>query len=373
MEDAKGALSMKKVLLLLVIVALSGCGFMEKKAPNEDLKKNMKAEEKKIVVYSSGSAEVTEKVVGKFKIAHPEYQVEIRRADGSEVLNNLEAAKKKPQGDVWLGATPRELMAGKKQELFRAIPTEISNRVKSSYRDPDYFWMAGELFPQVFVTAQATSADQLPWQWEDLALPKYQNQLLMVPPELSFNYRIWLGAVMYRKGYFQLEDAKRWLLGVDANTQRYFTNERELMERISAYPGTLTWLALGDAIRWREKEKFPIKIYLPQGSQPVFFTGTALMKDAPHPDNGELFLRFFYSDEIQGTLLKENYYFSAKETIAPEYRPVWYGEWTISPQDLDWEWIAGLEGKNMTFWEEEILNRGVIPPSKKKSMESAPK
>ena len=95
------------------------------------------------------------------------------------------------------------------------------------------------------------------------------------------------------------------------------------------------------------------------------------MKDAPHPSGGELFLRFFYSNEIQGMLMKEDFMISARETIPSDFRPSWYEQWIVSPQDLDWEWIEALEDQHRNLWEEEIRGRGVIPPDKKKPLEMA--
>lgn len=362
---------MKKILLLLCICLIGGCSFLEKPGPEKNALTLV--EEKQVVIYSSGNQEVIEKVAGRFRKAYPDYRVEIRQMGGGDALEFLGQEKKSPQGDLWWGANPAELIAGKKQGLFRTIPEPISNLVGSFYRDSDRQWIAESLVPQAFVTAFSTSGDRLPWQWEDMALPKYQNQLFLIPPSLDQSYNIWLGAVMYRKGYFQRSDAKNWLLGIDANTRAYFTEERALLERLIFNPGTITWMSLPDAIRWREKEGFPLKIYLPQGSQPVYFYGVALLQDSPHPRGAELFLQFLYSDEIQGDLIREDYRISARTSLPQQIKPNWYDEWSISPQDLDWEWIAGMEGQNLLFWQEEINGHGVIVEPQKEPESSLKK
>lgn len=349
---------MNKILLLLCVCLLGGCSFLEKSGPEKN--PLALAEEKYVVVYSSGNQEVIEKVAEHFRKAYPDYQVEIRQMGGGDALESLGREKKSPQGDLWWGGNPAELMAGKKQGLFRMIPEPISNLIDPFYRDSERQWIAESLVPQAFVTAFSTPGTQLPWQWEDLALPKYQDQLFLIPPSLDQSYKIWLGAVMYRKGYFQRADAKKWLLGIDANTRSYFIEERVLLERLIFTPGTITWMDLPNAIRWREKERFPLKIYLPQGSQPVYFYGVGLLKDSPHPRGGELFLQFLYSDEMQEILIREDYRISARASLPYQIKPSWYDEWKISPQDLDWEWIAGMEGQNLLFWEEEINGHGII-------------
>ena len=347
---------------------LSGCSFIEDTAIGEKAGALLSKEEKRVVLYASEDRERTEKVMAKFRTAYPDYEIELRWMGGGDVLDNLEERKEAPQGDIWWGGTPAEMIAGKKRGLFRAAPSEVAQGVQEAYRDLDDHWLGVALYPQAFVTAKVTSADVLPWQWEDLTLSHYQNQLQMISPRSDRNYQIWLGAVMYRKGFFQRENGKRWLLGVDANTEEYFVSEPLLMQKISAYPGTVTWLALPDALRWREQEKYPLKIYLPQASQPIPFSGVALLNKAPHPQGGELFLRFLYSDEVQEMLMKEDYQISARAQIPQGIKPSWYDEWQLSPQDLDWEWIAGMERENLALWEREVCGLGIIPQKEEKSV-----
>lgn len=356
--------AMKKVFLLFLLFILGGCSFLQKADPMRTGDKNAGVnEEKKVIIYSSEDPVKVAKVIEKFRQAQPQYEVEVHQMEAEDLLNELIEHRKDPQGDLWWGGTGAEMIAGKKEKLFRPIPINTVALVSPFYRDSEYEWMAEALAPQVFVTANATSGDLLPWQWESLALPQYEDQLLFLHPSMDRSYRIWLGTVMYRKGFFDVENALRWLLALDANTKSYFTDERQLMEIIAAYPGKVTWLDLSSALRWREKEKFPIKIYLPQGSQPVYFTGTALLRNAPHPKGGELFLQFLYSDEIQGLLMKDHYQISAKEQIAASYRPKWHDEWKISPQDLDWEWIAEMQEIHLRLWEDQVEGRGVVHPS----------
>lgn len=362
---------MKKILLLLCMCLVGGCSFLEKSGP--DRNPRVLAEEKQVVIYSSGDQNIIEEIADRFRKAYPDYQVEIRQMGGGDTLDSLIQEKKSPQGDLWWGANPAELIAGKKQGLFRKIPEPVSNLVHPFYRDSDRQWIAESLEPQVIVTAFSTSGNQLPWQWEEIALPKYQNQLFLIPPSWDQSSKIWLGTIMYRKGYFQKADAKKWLLGIDANIKAYFIEERTLVERLIFTQGTFTWMDLPNAIRWREKEKFPLKIYLPQGSQPVYFHGVGLLQDSPHPRGAELFLQFLYSDEMQGTLIREHYRISARSFIPYQVKPSWYDEWTISPQDLDWEWIAGMERGNLLFWEEEINGQGVILEPQKEQESSLKK
>lgn len=365
---------MRKVLLLFIVVMLGGCSFLQKSGSLGATDKNAAVnEEKKIIIYSSENPQKVAKVIEKFKSAQPQYEIEVRQIEGEDAVQEMKQHRKEPQGDLWWGGTAAQLIAGKKEKLFRPIPINTAVLVSSFYRDSENEWMGETLFPQAFVTSYATSGELLPWQWENLALPRHEKQLLFLHPGLDRNYRVWLGSVMYRKGFFQPEVALRWLLGLDANTERYFTDERALMEIIAAYPGKVTWMDLSNALKWREKEKFPIKIYLPQGSQPVYFTGIALLKNNPHPRGSELFLQFLYSDEIQGMLMKEYLQFSAKEQVASSFRPSWYDEWSVSPQDLDWEWIAEMQKNHLFLWETEVEGRGVVIPSPTKKTEEIEK
>ena len=357
---------MKKiVVLILSLLFLSGCGLLDFQK-NQAQEKAVPDKEKKIVIYSSKSDELTNKVIGQFKKAYPDYQGEVYQLGGGDVLNELSANRKKPQVDLWWGGTPAELMAGKKQNLFRPAPSDVADQIYDPYKDRDRYWLGEALYPQAFVTAKSSLGEDLPWQWESLVLGRHQDQLLFISPESDVNYRVWLGAVMYRKGYFQTDDGEKWLLEVDGNTKEYFVDEKALMDRLVATPGLVTWMNLTDALAWRESKKYPVKIYLPIGSQPIPFTGVALIKEAPHPQGAELFMNFLYSDAIQGALIKEDYQISARWNIPTSIRPDWYSEWEWSPQDLDWEWIAGTERKNIQLWQNRIQGKGVPRPQEEK-------
>ena len=358
---------MKKiVILVLSLLLVSGCGVLDfQKNPNQE--KPVADKEKKVVIYSSKSDELTSKVIERFKKTYPDYQVEVYRLGGGDVLNELSANRKKPQADIWWGGTAAELMAGKKQGLFRPAPSDVADQIYDPYKDRDRYWLGEALYPQAFVTAKASLGEKLPWQWESLSSWRHQDQLVFISPESDLNYRVWLGAVMYRKGFFQTEDGEKWLLRVDANTKEYFVSEKVLMDRLVTNPGLVTWMNLTDALSWREGKKYPVKIYLPIGSQPIPFTGVALIKEAPHPQGAELFMNFLYSDAVQGSLMKEHYQISARWNIPASVQPIWYGEWGWSPQDLDWEWIAGMERQNIKLWQNRIQGRGMPIPTEEKA------
>ena len=62
--------------------------------------------------------------------------------------------------------------------------------------------------------------------------------------------------------------------------------------------------------------------------------------------------------------MKKFYQVSARQVIPESLRPAWYAEWTIRPMDLDWEWTAGNERKNLVLWEERVRGQGYWPKPK---------
>lgn len=348
--------------LLGLVIALLLTGCIASKVPEPIAP--AQPEVKKVVLYASRSEPVVEFVAEKFRKAYPDYELEVRLIGGGDALDELIQARKKVQGDVWWGANQAELQGAVREGLLRPIPEDLQNLVPDVYRGRKGRWMADSLFPTVFVTHKETLIERIPRKWESLVLREYENQLYFLPPEQGLIFPLWLGAIMYRKGYFQEEDGLQWLRNLDANTAQYVDGSSKLMKKILEEPGRVTWMSLPEALKMREYNKLPIQIKVPLDSQPVEISGVGLLEGAPHPLAGEVFLRFLYSDPMQSELMKKFYQVPAKQTMSESFRPAWYGEWVIRPMDLDWEWIAANERKNLVLWEERVRGQGYWPKPK---------
>ena len=354
---------MKKLqglLGLVIALVLTGCATDKVQEPMLPVQQ----EAKKVILYASRSEPVVEFVAEKFRKAYPDYELEVHWVGGGDALDELTQDKKNVQGDIWWGANQAELQGAVREGLLRPIPEDIQALVPDIYQERKGRWMADSLFPTVFVTHKETLAEKIPRKWEFLVHRDYENQFYFLVPEQDLTFPLWLGAIMYRKGYFQEEDGLQWLRKLDANTAQYVDTTSDLMRKILEEPGRITWMSLPEALKMREYEKLPIQIRAPLDSQPVEISGVGLLDGAPHPRGGELFLRFLYSDPMQAELMKKFYQVSARQVIPESLRPAWYAEWTIRPMDLDWEWTAGNERKNLVLWEERVRGQGYWPKPK---------
>jgi len=230
-------------------------------------------------------------------------------------------------------------------------------------RDPEFRWTGMCIIALGYAyNPQLLKPDELPKTWDDLADPIYRGKIEMWDPGVSGTAMLFLGSSLQRfKNRGEGEEAGwDYLKGYWQNLRGYTVEgspafnvargsvgigihfEHQVLDFVEEQAGGGT--ATGnETIAW----------YLPPDS-PVSVDPIALIKNAPNPDNGKLFIDFVMSKE--GQEIVNRFFFSVDPEMPPPggMKDLDIETLTAKAQKLDTEWMAENGDRIRKRWQNEI-------------------
>jgi iron(III) transport system substrate-binding protein len=128
-----------------------------------------------------------------------------------------------------------------------------------------------------------------------------------------------------------------------------------MFDQIKRNDDLITVWIMPDAVLQRERNGSPFDFYLPQPT-PVLTEGIAIVKDAPHRANAELFYDFVTTADAFVHQAEAYAKIPARDDIDSSRLPEWMSEQSIEPMKIDWEEFAKNEQHWMDRWESEVYS-----------------
>ena len=172
--------------------------------------------------------------------------------------------------------------------LEGSIPeaAEYPEGMKGSY------WVASDL--QFFVAAWNTNQvkkEEEPKQFDDFADPRWKNRLIAEPRDLE----LLLGLAKYK--FKSDEKAIALLKKIAANNVEFHKGHSDLAELLVAGQAAACLTCYSHHYPGRIRKGAPVNYMLTEGIAAI--NGTAIFKNAPHPNTALLFARWIASQEGQ--------------------------------------------------------------------------
>ena len=253
-----------------------------------------------VVVYSAADADMVNAMVAAFQRKHPGIKASTVVAGTGELIKRVEAESARPLGDVVWSAGP-EAIAGKKA-LFEPYRSGEAAAFFPGQVPADQTWTPFTTMPYVIMYNKKLVPDaEAPKTWKDVLAPRWKGKVAYADATKSgSSYTLlvtWL--TLYGKndtGWKFVEDLLRQTKVLPKSSMTYqMVANGELPVGLTFEQGAFDFLKSGA----------PVGIVYPSEGTAVIPDGSALVKNAPHPQAARLFLDFTVSAEGQQLVVEK--------------------------------------------------------------------
>ncbi len=254
--------------------------------------------EDSVVVYSAADADMVNAVVAAFEKKYAGIKVSTVVAGTGEIIKRIEAEKDRPLGDVGWSFGPEAI--GDKKGLFEPYLSKESGGFFPGQVPADRVWTPFTTMPYVIMyNKKLVSEAEKPKAWKDVLDAKWKGKVAYADASKSgSSYTLlvtWLS--IYGKnetGWKFVEDLLRQCKVLPKSSMTYQGVAN------GEYPIGLTFeQAAFDYL----KGGAPIGLIYPSEGTAITLDGSAIMKNAPHPNAARLFLDFTVSKEMQDLMV----------------------------------------------------------------------
>lgn len=301
---------MKKLLLLLfsvlLILSLSACenntpanppAEVEEKEVNETPENiDFKGKTLNVVTTSEAYVPLFEKFTEETGA-----KVEFLSMSSGEVISRIKAEGGSPMADLWFGGGLDAFMQAKTDGLLEQYFSPEAETVPAEYKDADGYWLSKGLTVVGFMVNPEILKEknlEVPKSWNDLADPKYKDEIIMSNPVISgTNYAVVKGLI----DLFGEEEAWNYFAKLNSNIPFYGKRGGDPQEKVVAGE-----FAIG--IIPAAKKPFDIasenglEIIWPEEGIPWVPEGVAIFKNSQGADVAKAFVDFMLKDENQQLL-----------------------------------------------------------------------
>jgi iron(III) transport system substrate-binding protein len=256
--------------------------------------------EDSVVVYSAADADMVNRVAAAFQKKYPAIKVSTVVAGTGEIIKRMEAEKDRPLGDVGWSFGPEAI--GDKKGLFEPYMSKEAGSFFPGQAPADRVWIPFTTMPYVIMyNKKLVSEAEKPKSWKDVLDAKWKGKVAYADASKSgSSYTLlvtWLS--IYGKnnvGWKFVEDLLRQCKVLPKSSMTYQGVAN------GEYPIGLTFeQAAFDYL----KGGAPIGLIYPSEGTAITLDGTAIIKNAPHPNAAKLFTDFTVSKEIQQIMVAE--------------------------------------------------------------------
>jgi len=255
--------------------------------------------ENSVVVYSAADADMVNVMIAGFEKKNPGIKGSSVVAGTGEIIKRMEAEKDRPLGDVGWSFGPEAI--GDKKALFEPYLSREAPNFFPGQVPADRVWSPFTTMPYVIMyNKKLVSETEKPKTWKDVLDPKWKGKVAYADASKSgSSYTLlvtWL--TIYGKndaGWKFVEDLLRQCKVLPKSSMTYQGVAN------GEYPIGLTF---EQAAFEYLKGGAPIGLIYPSEGTAITLDGSAIIKNAPHPNAAKLFLDFTVSKEMQDLMVE---------------------------------------------------------------------
>jgi iron(III) transport system substrate-binding protein len=315
-----------------------------------------------LTVYSPHGKELLEHYERTFEAANPTIDVQWVDMGSQEVLDRVRAEGTNPQADVWFGAPSEVFERAAKEGLLAPYAPSWAASLPADARGANDLWFGTYLTPEVIAyNSQALTAEQAPKDWDDVIDPRWKGKVVIRDPVASGSMRAIFGAILARSIAQTGTTAAGWdwLRKLDANTREYTLNPTILYQKLGRQEGIISLYNMPDIATLEQRTKIPVKYVIPASGTPLLVDAIALVKGAPHANEGQRFYEFVTTPEALRFAADSLLRIPARSDIPVDSLAPWIREakTTIKPMAIDRRLLADSLDAWMTYWDSNVRNR----------------
>jgi len=334
-------------LILLLIASLLAC-----RSPGT-------SQNKTLLIYTPHGQDMLRDFVARYKLAHPDVDVQFLDMGSREVLERVRAERNRPQADLWWGASHITFQAAADENLLASYRPSWADKVAQDARDPSDRWYATYETPEVIVyNAELVKAEDAPQDWDDVLDARWRDKVLIRDPNPSDSMRAIFGAMIWRsyKETRSPEGGYEWLRKLDANVHEYTVNGTLMLQKLARGEGAVSLWDMPDVMVFREKKNLNLGYVIPRSGTLVVTDGIAIVRGAPHEEEARRFYEFVTTPESLAHAAREYYRIPARTDMDRSQLPAWMSE-PFTRMQVDWELLRREANTWMRHWDSEIRGR----------------
>jgi iron(III) transport system substrate-binding protein len=306
----------KKIVGAFMIQALCWYVFALSPAPvwGQNILENAK-KEGQVVFYSSMEIEASQPIATLFEKKYPFIKATVLRIGSERMATRLtaESQSKQARADV-VHQSGFDFYGVLQKGIFESYNSPERAAFPPEFKDEKGYWVINSATLNVFAyNKRLVAPTDLPKNFFDLTHPKWKDRLLMDENESK-----WMAGMISHYGENKTIDFLRKL----ATQGIEFRTGHSLMQTLlAAGERAAVVVAFANGVDRLKNESAPIDWIALDPLIGLTF-GLALVKNAPHPNAGKLFIDFILSHEGQQAVAAAGYYSARKDVQSPIMKEV---------------------------------------------------
>ena len=255
--------------------------------------------EGKVVFYTAMDVEVAAKLGAAFEAKYPGISAQVERSGAERIFQrveqeysaNIHAVDAIDSSDV------SHLLYWKGEGLLAQYQPEDVARWPANARDPDGYYATNRATLSVVgYNTKLVKPEEAPKSYADLLDPKWKGKIVKAHPGYSGNVMTATFELSHALGWDYFKKlGQQQIMQVQSSTEppkKLALGERPLMFDGNEYNALLV-----------KSRGAPVEIVYPSEGTPLVGGSAGVMKDAPHPNAGRLFISYLFSREGQQLLV----------------------------------------------------------------------
>ena len=282
--------------LLIPLIVLGGCG-------GQAQEKYQLEESNKLVVYTSHKEEIYGPIVREFE-ERTGIWVEVVTGGTNDLLDRIEEENGKDSGDVMFGGGVDSLNAYR--DYFEPYISSQSAQLDDAYASPDGVYTVFSRLPIVIVyNKKLVISAGTPRSWRDLTNNHWKGSIAFADPDRSgSSYTALLAMIQILSDDMTEEEVmETFVSNLDGDI---LSGSGEVLGEVTAGK-KLIGITLEETVLKEMDQNADIAMIYPREGTAAVPDGSALIKNAPHRENAELFIEFTVSEDVQ-RLLEDRLY-----------------------------------------------------------------
>lgn len=242
-------------------------------------------------------------------------KVEYVEISTGKALAQLQAENGNTTADIWFGGGVDSYISATDLGYLEQYVSPEAEAINPAYSDADGYWTGLALVPAGFLVNNDVLAEknlEAPKTWEDLADPKYKEEIIMASPAISgTQYAILNGTI---QAYGEEKGWEVWK-GINENVDFYAQGGGEPGPKCAAGEFGIAVLAMTGGTFAMEAE-YPVTAVYPEDMIPWTPAPIAIFKNSQNKDAAKVFVDYFLSKEGQEALREADARIMARGDVA---------------------------------------------------------
>ncbi len=242
-------------------------------------------------------------------------KVEYVEISTGKALAQLQAEEGKTTADIWFGGGVDSYISAAELGYLYKYESPEREAINAAYSDKDGYWTGLALVPAGFVVNNDVLAEknlEAPKTWEDLADPKYANEIIMASPAISGTQYAILNGTIQAWG-----EEKGWDIWnkINDNVDFYAQGGGEPGPKVCAGEYGIAILAItGGAYAY--EEEFNVSVVIPEDMIPWTPAPIAIFENSENKEAAQVFVDYYLSKEGQENLREADARVMARGDVA---------------------------------------------------------